>query len=277
MRIYDPRIGKFLSVDPISNEYPELTPYQFASNTPIQAVDMDGLESAYLVPGAVGKYQGAYMMPAGDNLKRPVSPQHAKLLPRAGNEVNEKPGPVQEAFDVFIGQPLIALNTIVTGKNGSGKDASAYDYTTAVVNILTLKGSKGKSPKANVPKLNVPKISEPELPKTVYNNEKIYRGADNMENPFEMSPADLNASVNTKTGFMKERGVSINLDKNNFYVQQKGGAWEVDINTIPSELKITHTKGTHFEITPREAGKMSLDRYQELLKTVKVKPSNTTQ
>ncbi|MCZ4222508.1 RHS repeat domain-containing protein [Pedobacter rhodius] len=44
MRIYDPRVGRFLSVDPIANQYPELTPYQFASNTPIQAIDLDGLE-----------------------------------------------------------------------------------------------------------------------------------------------------------------------------------------------------------------------------------------
>ena len=45
MRVYDPRIGKFLSVDPITNEYPMLTPYQFASNTPIRAIDLDGLEA----------------------------------------------------------------------------------------------------------------------------------------------------------------------------------------------------------------------------------------
>ncbi|RYY48374.1 MAG: hypothetical protein EOO06_10390 [Chitinophagaceae bacterium] len=44
MRIYDPRIGKFLSVDPLTHEYPELTPYQFAGNMPIQAIDLDGLE-----------------------------------------------------------------------------------------------------------------------------------------------------------------------------------------------------------------------------------------
>jgi len=44
MRIYDPRLGRFLSTDPITKEYPELTPYQFASNTPIAATDMDGLE-----------------------------------------------------------------------------------------------------------------------------------------------------------------------------------------------------------------------------------------
>jgi RHS repeat-associated protein len=47
MRIYDPRLGRFLSVDPLQKQYPELTPYQFASNTPIQATDLDGLEAFY--------------------------------------------------------------------------------------------------------------------------------------------------------------------------------------------------------------------------------------
>lgn len=44
-RIYDPRLGRFLSRDPLSKTYPSLTPYQFASNTPIQAIDIDGLEA----------------------------------------------------------------------------------------------------------------------------------------------------------------------------------------------------------------------------------------
>ncbi|WP_429065577.1 RHS repeat-associated core domain-containing protein [Chitinophaga sp. W2I13] len=44
MRIYDPRIGKFLSTDPLTKQYPHYTPYQFAGNTPIQAIDLDGAE-----------------------------------------------------------------------------------------------------------------------------------------------------------------------------------------------------------------------------------------
>jgi hypothetical protein len=44
MRIYDTRLGRFLTVDPLTKSYPELTPYQFASNTPIQGIDLDGLE-----------------------------------------------------------------------------------------------------------------------------------------------------------------------------------------------------------------------------------------
>jgi len=45
MRIYDYRLGRFLSVDPLTKEFSMLTPYQFASNTPIQAIDLDGLEA----------------------------------------------------------------------------------------------------------------------------------------------------------------------------------------------------------------------------------------
>ncbi len=44
-RIYDARLGKFLSTDPLFQSYPSLTPYQYASNTPIAAIDLDGLEA----------------------------------------------------------------------------------------------------------------------------------------------------------------------------------------------------------------------------------------
>jgi RHS repeat-associated protein len=43
-RIYNPEIGKFLSMDPLMKNYPMLTPYQFASNRPIDGIDLDGLE-----------------------------------------------------------------------------------------------------------------------------------------------------------------------------------------------------------------------------------------
>lgn len=43
-RIYNPAIGRFLSVDPLTGSYPHYTPYQFAGNKPIQSIDVDGLE-----------------------------------------------------------------------------------------------------------------------------------------------------------------------------------------------------------------------------------------
>lgn len=44
MRVYDPRLGKFLSVDPLSGIYSWLSPYQFAGNMPIYTTDINGLE-----------------------------------------------------------------------------------------------------------------------------------------------------------------------------------------------------------------------------------------
>ncbi|MBK6483374.1 MAG: hypothetical protein IPG01_09640 [Chitinophagaceae bacterium] len=44
MRIYDKRIGRFLTIDPLAIKYPSLSTYQFGSNNPISGIDLDGLE-----------------------------------------------------------------------------------------------------------------------------------------------------------------------------------------------------------------------------------------
>ena len=44
MRIYDPRLGKFLSVDPIAKDFPWNSSYAFAENDVIRSIDLDGLE-----------------------------------------------------------------------------------------------------------------------------------------------------------------------------------------------------------------------------------------
>ncbi len=54
--------SRFLSIDPIGRKYPELTPYQFASNTPIQAIDLDGLEELHYFNDQKDKYLGLRMV-----------------------------------------------------------------------------------------------------------------------------------------------------------------------------------------------------------------------
>jgi RHS repeat-associated protein len=77
-RIYDPRIGKFLSVDPLTKDYPWYTPYQFVGNSPdqinqrkayrsAQSVDLDGLE------------------PIGTNTIRSLSSLTGKIMGVASN------------------------------------------------------------------------------------------------------------------------------------------------------------------------------------------------
>ncbi len=46
-RVYDCRIGRFLSIDPLIWKFPFYSPYQFASNSPIVSIDIEGLESTF--------------------------------------------------------------------------------------------------------------------------------------------------------------------------------------------------------------------------------------
>ena len=41
-RIYDSRLGRFLSIDPAWKSFPEWSPYLFAANSPIKFIDVDG-------------------------------------------------------------------------------------------------------------------------------------------------------------------------------------------------------------------------------------------
>lgn len=62
-RIYNTRLAKFLSVDPLSDEYAYYTPYQFAGNKPIWAIDIDGLEEVIATElFSKGKYMYYYSL-----------------------------------------------------------------------------------------------------------------------------------------------------------------------------------------------------------------------
>jgi hypothetical protein len=47
--VYDPRLGKFLSVDPLSKSYPWNSAYAFAENDVIRSVDLDGMERKVVI------------------------------------------------------------------------------------------------------------------------------------------------------------------------------------------------------------------------------------
>jgi RHS repeat-associated protein len=91
-RIYYPGLAKFLSVDPLFKSYPWYTPYQFAGNKPIVAVDLDGLEEYYTSSGQLlGKFgtnnevrvvYDSYVNAIQQTLTTPNSPE--------ANVINEK-------------------------------------------------------------------------------------------------------------------------------------------------------------------------------------------
>jgi hypothetical protein len=46
--MHDPRLGRFFAIDPLAASYPHNSPYAFSENIVINAVELEGLESAYL-------------------------------------------------------------------------------------------------------------------------------------------------------------------------------------------------------------------------------------
>jgi RHS repeat-associated protein len=48
-RYYNPKFSIWLSVDPLAEKYPNITPYAYVANNPINAIDPDGREIVYLI------------------------------------------------------------------------------------------------------------------------------------------------------------------------------------------------------------------------------------
>lgn len=57
-RMYDPRLGRFFAVDPLTSDYPHYTPYSFSGNKVISAIELEGLEEWELAPNV--KTYGPY-------------------------------------------------------------------------------------------------------------------------------------------------------------------------------------------------------------------------
>ncbi|SHN08086.1 RHS repeat-associated core domain-containing protein [Chitinophaga sp. CF418] len=95
-RIYDPRIGKFLSVDPLTAKYAYYTPSQFSGNKPIYAVDVDGREDD---PYSIGKAVSDNR--AWEAKVRQQDPEHAEERIYEANK---------NAF-LFVGSSMAAGNS----------------------------------------------------------------------------------------------------------------------------------------------------------------------
>jgi RHS repeat-associated protein len=78
MRIYDPRLGRFLSVDPLDIEYPWYSPYHYAGNSPVLNIDVDGAEplNAWFVWAAK---KGTTLKTASTNTASSSTPKHAGI------------------------------------------------------------------------------------------------------------------------------------------------------------------------------------------------------
>ena len=115
--MYDPRIGRFLSLDPLQTKYPHLTPYQFASNGPIKYIDLDGLEA----------HKHWYDYEFNDLVAWIGREDNSwKNIDRGEGPVGEKLKFVNYNFNL-LGIVYFNGKTVITGKDDYGNPASRLD------------------------------------------------------------------------------------------------------------------------------------------------------
>jgi len=129
-RIYKPELGKFLSVDPLTQSYPELTPYQFASNNPILNIDLDGLEG--LPFKAIFDYNTrtiVLVQPTAKEIKTLYEKNVSEVLHYAGHgDLLDLTGFHPQNYNYYT--KLLLLSGCETGLGGN---------TSSSLNILILK------------------------------------------------------------------------------------------------------------------------------------------
>lgn len=95
VKIKPEQLLRFLSVDPLTKDYPWYTPYQFAGNKPIMAIDLDGLEEYVVIYQDKGE---------GKTFMR--SCKYSDLYP------GQKHGPFGKT-----GTAIVVLNTFANDRN----------------------------------------------------------------------------------------------------------------------------------------------------------------
>ena len=140
--------SRFLSVDPLTKSYPQLTPYQFAGNTPIQAIDLDGLEPAYMTTDKnTGRTQ---ITIAGDHLTHRIpESQRADFV-----KSNGKGGPNDEVAQVFVAAATGVAFVFQVGEFWSGLKILYRVYRSVEENSSTTKTPNTAIPDKKVPNPN---------------------------------------------------------------------------------------------------------------------------
>ncbi len=132
-RLLDVRIGRWLSLDPLAASYPNLSPYVFVANSPLQFIDPDGRRIDRANSVGLKEFRRALLeTPTGKSLWKQLK-RHPTLVTiivteqvlftPAGNSINPVEG--------VVGYP--------TGPNGQPtilytRDGTAY-YATATLNV----------------------------------------------------------------------------------------------------------------------------------------------
>ncbi|WP_367389828.1 RHS repeat domain-containing protein [Lewinella sp. LCG006] len=98
-RIYNPSVGRWLSLDPLQEEYSSISPYTFVANTPILAKDPDGRKIIFPTYGKEQKdvFLGHFRRFFGSGVNVDIATNGEFILEKIGDLTHEQ----QIAYNVF--------------------------------------------------------------------------------------------------------------------------------------------------------------------------------
>jgi len=105
MRIYDPRLGRFLSVDPLTSEYPWNSTYAFAENDVIRSIDVEGAEKHVQT--------FAYAVSNGETVSKVISNDYKQ--PKGTSNVYAMLGGTPTTTEEDVAQGFVSANHLPAG------------------------------------------------------------------------------------------------------------------------------------------------------------------
>lgn len=136
-RIYNPQIGRFLSLDPLQTKFPWYTPFQFSGNSPILNVDLDGREEKSIWQNLVKLFTG-----------RGSQPHNAEEASEQANDIaavhqfQENIQNMSDAYETTL-SPIPGVSAAFEYQKGNTKTATAYLLLDVFGEELLRYGSKG--------------------------------------------------------------------------------------------------------------------------------------
>ena len=139
-RNYDPAIARFMSIDPLAEEYEDYTTYQFSSNQPVHAIELEGLESSddknkrkELDPNSV-KYKAVEGL---FNVIMAMGDLGAKVEGTQANTIEEKIEYSSSGMRFIIDNTFFIQGTKQMNKTSSSNTKSSNTKTTTTTNTKT--------------------------------------------------------------------------------------------------------------------------------------------
>ena len=223
-RTYDYRLGRFISQDPLREDFAYLTPYQFASNSPVSNIDLDGLEAI--------RPEGMELVPEGGPYGQRGQDWDVVTSTAAEINIARDNNWIGTSGKLYYSETVFPTNSSFNGKGGY----TIWQKKTRVLTCTTIK-SKTNTVR-NIVVMN--KIPQKPLKKEATANSflvGIYPWDYTSDQHEDMILAQLQRIKNEESSITKEKGV---VDEIVFHINPDYTL--SDYNRLKNQIQISFPK-----------------------------------